>query len=232
MASRPKFHWFAHLCLISASITFIAPFLWMVSTSFKSETRIFPKAGTPPQWIPTADKLDDQGRRIVRILEGSYAGKQGIEISAHEGDRHEIVVDGDRVALWPEQFEVEQRLGFQWRNYLVALQKMDFVNNLRNTLFICLFCVVGTVISSGLVAYSFARIPWKGRNVVFLCVLATMMIPYQVTLIPLFAVYRSLGWVGSFKPLILPSFFGVPFYIFLLRQFLWVFRKICPPQHV
>lgn len=219
MANKRKFHWVAHLCLLSASVTFVAPFLWMVSTSLKSEARIFPKAGRPPQWIPTADRLDAQGRRIVKVLEGPFAGKQGVELSAHEGERHEILVEGKTLALWPEEFEVEQRLGFQWKNYAAALQKMDFINNLRNTLFICVFCVVGTVISSGLVAYSFARIPWKGRNVVFLCVLATMMIPYQVTLIPLFAVYRSLGWVGTFKPLIIPSFFGVPFYIFLLRQF-------------
>ncbi len=75
------------------------------------------------------------------------------------------------------------------------------------------------MLSSSLVAYSFARIPWRGRNLMFVLVLSTMMLPYQVTLIPMFAVFSKLGWVGTFKPLILPAFFGVPFYIFLLRQF-------------
>ena len=219
MASKRNVHWVAHACLVSASLLFIAPFLWMASTSLKAEARIFPKAGEPPQWLPTADRLDEQGRRIVRMLEGPYAGQRGVEVAAPEGERHDILVGETVVHVWPEEFEAEQRLGFQWKNYVVAFQKMDFVNNLRNTLFICVFCVLGTVLSSALVAYSFARIPWRGRDVCFLCVLATMMIPYQVTLIPLFAVYRSLGWVGTFKPLIVPSFFGVPFYIFLLRQF-------------
>jgi multiple sugar transport system permease protein len=106
-----------------------------------------------------------------------------------------------------------------WQNYVRAFEMMDFFQNLRNTLFICFMTVVGTVLSSSLVAYSFARISWHGREAMFLLVLATMMLPYQVTLIPLFAVYSNLGWVGSFKPLIVPYFFGVPFYIFLLRQF-------------
>ncbi|MBI3119551.1 MAG: carbohydrate ABC transporter permease [Candidatus Hydrogenedentes bacterium] len=96
---------------------------------------------------------------------------------------------------------------------------MDFWRNLRNTLFICFTTVIGTVLSSSLVAYGFARIEWRGREVLFVIVLATMMLPYQVTLIPLFALYAKLGWVGSFKPLVIPYFFGTAFYIFLLRQF-------------
>ncbi|MBI4559281.1 MAG: carbohydrate ABC transporter permease [Candidatus Hydrogenedentes bacterium] len=121
--------------------------------------------------------------------------------------------------VWPETFEIKQRLGFHWQNYTKAFKQMDFFQNLRNTLFVCFLTVVGTVISSALVAYSFSRIEWPGRNALFVLVLATMMLPYQVTLIPLFVAYRHIGWAGTFKPLIVPTFFGVPFYIFLLRQF-------------
>jgi multiple sugar transport system permease protein len=186
----------------------------MLSTSLKHESGIFPKTGQPPQWIPTTDMRDEAGRRLV-----VYNGEDGVELGKDEHGRHIIEVGGKFLSLWPEDFEIRQQIGLHWENYADAFRKMDFFLNLRNTMFICVSCVIGTVMSCSLVAYSFARIPWRGRNAVFVLVLATMMLPYQVTLIPLFAVYSKLGWGGTFKPLIIWAFFGVPFYIFLLRQF-------------
>jgi len=214
MASRRQSAWRPHLVLMAASLAFIAPFVWMLSTSLKHESRIFPKPGKPPQWIPTTERLDEQGRRLV-----TYEGKPGVEAGVEESGRHVLEIAGERISVWPEDFDVQQRIGLHWRNYVDAFRRVDFFQNLRNTLFICVTFVLGTVMASSLVAYSFARIPWKGRNVAFVLVLSTMMLPYQVTLIPLFVVYSKLGWVGTFKPLVLPAFFGVPFYIFLLRQF-------------
>jgi multiple sugar transport system permease protein len=106
-----------------------------------------------------------------------------------------------------------------WSNYPKALRYIPFLVFLRNTLIYCAGTVIGAVISSSLVAYSCSRISWPGRNVIFFCAISTMMLPYQVTMIPLFIVFRRLGWVGSYKPLIVPAFFGQGFYIFLLRQF-------------
>lgn len=77
----------------------------------------------------------------------------------------------------------------------------------------------GTVLSSSLVAYSFARIDWKGRNALFAVVLATMMVPDWVRLVPLFVIFKKLGWINTYNPLIVPHFFGSAFFIFLLRQF-------------
>jgi multiple sugar transport system permease protein len=79
--------------------------------------------------------------------------------------------------------------------------------------------VAGTVLSSSLVAYGLARIPWKGRNVLFALLLSTMILPGQVTMVPLFAVFKWLGWVDTFLPLTVPAFLGNAFFIFLLRQF-------------
>ena len=80
--------------------------------------------------------------------------------------------------------------------------------------------IIGTLLSSSLVAYAFACLKWPGRNVVFIFVLATMMLPMQVTMIPLFVLFKQLGWLNTYKPLIVPSFFGGgAFNIFLLRQF-------------
>ena len=214
MASRNGHSWPLFTTLLLLSVVFISPFAWMVSTSLKHESRIFSKPGAPPQWIPTTERLDDQGRRYV-----TYQDREAVDQGRNESGKHVLVVDGEEVPAWPEDFEIQQQYGFHWQNYVRAFEMMDFVQNLRNTLFVCCAVVLVTVVSSSLVAYSLARIPWRGRDVLFVVCLATMMLPYQVTLIPLFAVYSKLGWVGSFKPLIVPYLFGTPFYIFLLRQF-------------
>ena len=107
----------------------------------------------------------------------------------------------------------------KWENYKIAVNAIPFLLYLRNTVTICFFTIIGTLLSSTLVAYSLAKIPWPGRNVLLLLILSTMMLPFPVTMIPLFVTFGRLGWVNTFKPLIVPSFLGNAFYIFLLRQF-------------
>jgi len=106
-----------------------------------------------------------------------------------------------------------------WSNYPKALSTVPFDLYLRNTLTLCAVCVFGAVISSACVAYGFARIPFRGRGLLFALVIATMALPGQVTMIPIFELFRALGWYGSYLPLTVPSFAGAPFYIFLLCQF-------------
>lgn len=100
-----------------------------------------------------------------------------------------------------------------------ALTKMDYALALRNTLIYAVPAVIGTVASCSLVAYGFSLVTWRGRNAIFLIVLATMMLPSQVTLIPLYVIYAKLGWINTYFPLLVPTFLGSPFFIFLLRQF-------------
>jgi len=107
----------------------------------------------------------------------------------------------------------------EWANYPKTVTYVPFFLYLRNTLIISLSSMVGVVFSSALAAYSLARIRWPGRQILFLLTIATLMLPYQVTLIPVFLVFKNLGWVGDFRPLILPQFFGFAYYIFLMRQF-------------
>lgn len=107
----------------------------------------------------------------------------------------------------------------QWSNYPKSVSFVPFFIYLKNTLIISLSSMVGVVISSALAAYSLARIEWPGRHILFLLTIATLMLPFQVTLIPVFLVFKQLGWVGDFRPLILPQFFGFAYYIFLMRQF-------------
>ncbi|WP_078381808.1 carbohydrate ABC transporter permease [Sutcliffiella halmapala] len=106
-----------------------------------------------------------------------------------------------------------------WSNYLDAMTYIPFFTYLKNTIIITIFSTLGAVISCPLVAYSFAKLKWPGRNILFIITIGVMMIPGQVTMIPLFLLFEKLGMVGTAYPLIIPAFFGVPFYIFLLRQF-------------
>ncbi len=107
----------------------------------------------------------------------------------------------------------------QWQNYVQALGVYPFHLYLLNTVRITVMTVLGATISSSLAAYGFARLRAPGRNVIFVVLLSTMMLPYAVTMVPLFMLFSRLGWVNTFKPLIVPAYFGNVFYIFLLRQF-------------
>ena len=104
-------------------------------------------------------------------------------------------------------------------NYAKALQTLHFAPYLLNTLYVSVLVVVGTLASCTVVAYGFSRLQWPGRDTVFAVMLATIMLPPAVLLLPQFVVFRSLGWVGTYKPLIAPAFLGNAFFIFLLRQF-------------
>jgi len=107
----------------------------------------------------------------------------------------------------------------QWQNFIEATRYIPFWLYMKNTIVICLIAVVGTLTSCTLVAYGFARIRWPGRDMAFIIYLSTMMLPGQVTMIPLYIVFRRLDWVGTIAPLVVPTFFGNAFFVFLLRQF-------------
>jgi multiple sugar transport system permease protein len=116
---------------------------------------------------------------------------------------------------------------FQPRNFIdvITSERFDFPRFSRNTLIIAGLCVMGTLISSSLVAYGFAKIRFRGRGVLFAIMLSTMMIPFPVIMVSLFSIFRWIGdhtpieMLGTFKPLWIGSFFGNAFNIFLLRQF-------------
>ncbi len=109
-----------------------------------------------------------------------------------------------------------------WENFYNAWTKTFNFNQMTiNSVFrYCLPVTLATVIISTVVAYGFSRIKWKGRDIFFYLCMGTMMMPWQVTMVPLFIVYRTLHWTNSYLPLVVPSFFGAPYFIFLLRQFM------------
>lgn len=108
---------------------------------------------------------------------------------------------------------------FQFGNYVNMFSSIPFFKYLRNTMIIVICNIAGSLISCSLVAYGFSRLRWPGRDKVFILVLVTMILPYQVTLVPLFLMFTKMKWIGTFLPLTVTCFFGNPFFIFLLRQF-------------
>ncbi len=108
-----------------------------------------------------------------------------------------------------------------WANYVEALSSptRPFLTAFQNTLMYTLVAGFGVIVSSALVAYGFSRLDFDGRDLLFVLVLCTMMLPGQVTLIPQYLLFKTLGWLDSFRPLIVPAYFGSAYYIFLLRQF-------------
>ncbi len=124
---------------------------------------------------------------------------------------------GKGMALWPADA--------QWSNYPEALREVGstpwtgFLDALANSILITVLTVIGTVLSCSLAGYGFARVSFRGSRALFVLMLATMMLPAQVTMIPLFLLFRELGWVDTLLPLVVPSFFGNAFFIFMFRQF-------------
>ena len=108
---------------------------------------------------------------------------------------------------------------WQFSNFPVSWTTAPFTLYLINTMIITFSSLVGQTGSSAVSAYAFARLRFHGRNLLFYSVLAVMMLPTQVTMIPVFILFRNLHWINTFYPLIIPGFFGDAFYIFLLRQF-------------
>jgi multiple sugar transport system permease protein len=107
-----------------------------------------------------------------------------------------------------------------WANYYETVTLVPFHLYFLNTVIITFFSTVGSLITASMVAFGFARIPFPGRRFLFILLLSTLMLPYVVTLIPSFLLFKYLHWIDTYWPLIVPSFFGgSPFFVFLIRQF-------------
>lgn len=225
-----------HLVLITLSAIFLIPFAWMVVCSLKENSQL---AKFPPEWVPTLQvqvmynghhagviKLPVDGRLVTAVTyhvddHGNFDAVGPVTISNGVAVADAGAVN---VALAPGTFRMVRKPGLLWKNYPDALKDLPPSSNLglvnlQNTLIIAVLSVIGTVLSSSLVAYGFARLNWPGRDWVFGILLATMMLPDAVTMMPRFLIFRALGMVDTLKPLWLPSFFASAFNVFLLRQF-------------
>ncbi|MDD4301211.1 MAG: carbohydrate ABC transporter permease [Sphaerochaeta sp.] len=118
-------------------------------------------------------------------------------------------------SLIPESLSLEHYIrGWRFNNTIT------FTTFFKNSFYYTILSTFGAVIASSLVAYGFARVPFRGRSFWYACMFLTMMIPYQVVMVPQFIIFHKIGWINSFKPLIIPQFAGLPFFIFLMVQFI------------
>jgi ABC-type glycerol-3-phosphate transport system permease component len=207
MQLSPLKIFFAQIALIALSIIFCAPFAWVVSTSFKVPDKL---QSSGMDFIPRASYIDLDGHSTRVKPLGVKDDRLQIEIE--EGPRANEMLSVD-----PSQ--LQDRVHFHVANYREAFQWFPFPLYLKNTLVICIIAVIGTLLSCSLVAYGLACVEWRGREVLFWIMLSTMMLPPQVTMIPLFLTFKQLGWINTILPLVVPTFFGNAFFVFLLRQF-------------
>ena len=200
--------------LVLGAIPILIPFFWMISTSLKPREL----AGEyPPQWIPHAEhyylKRGEQKLEVTLLLKKP------------DGTVKLKLPNGQSILETENHLVTERRIAFQWDNYGKILSSHasggddDFLRFLCNTLLVAGMSVLGQALTSSLVGWGFARLRFAGKKPLFLLLLATMMIPGQISMIPVFMIYRWLGWIDTFLPLIVPAWFGSAFFIFLYRQF-------------
>lgn len=126
------------------------------------------------------------------------------------------------VFLFPPRWISETLM---WSNYAYVFELMPFGRFMLNTLVIAQLNIIGNLLSCSIVAFAFARLKARGKGIMFALVLSTMMLPFQVTMIPTFMLFRALGWVDTFLPLVVPGFFANAYQVFLLRQFFLTIPK-------
>ena len=221
-----------HMALLAGTFLFVIPFAWLVSTSLKSDDE---QAVFPPVWIPTQQILvhsvkrpDGTPGRLSTLKDGTKV-VEFEELPSGDIKVAPLLPDGNVdktnvITSTRSDLTKVRRIEPRWLNYVEALMYLPPETSygwtfLKNSLILTILSVLGTVLSSSMVAYSFARLRWPGREGWFKVMLATMMIPGAVTLMPQFLIFRSLGWIDTLKPLWVPAFFGSAFNIFLLRQF-------------
>ena len=228
---------FSHAVINFVGLFFLIPFLWMLLTAFKSNQDVF---HTPPRWLPYDNVfVDVNGEQLplynvqtengikqlaaVKIVEG--VGTFVDPVKSGQQMEYEIQQGATKIA------EPVMNVSFNWQNFPDAMERgsrpgigASFWVYFRNSLVIAFFSIVGTLLSNTPVAYAFARLKFPGRDILFVIILATMMLPFQVTMIPLYLFFNDfLHWGDSFLPLIIPTFFANAYDVFLLRQF---FRTI------
>lgn len=223
----------SHLLIFGAGLFFLIPFLWMVITSFKSDQDVF---RTPPTWLPHDNVRVEVNGKLLPVYDVKLDEETLTLALVNISDGKGTFIDPANPAntytdIRMKFAKAQMMISFRWKNFPDAMNRstrtgmgVTFWTYFRNSLIIAAFSIIGTLLSNTPVAYAFSRIPFPGRDWLFILVLATMMLPFQVTMIPLYLFFNDwLHWGDTFLPLIVPTFFANAYDVFLLRQF---FRTI------
>jgi multiple sugar transport system permease protein len=203
----------------------------MVSTALKSDLDIF---RTPPTWLPYDFKratVNGQSLALYQVtVDESTRTLAALNVEKGMGTFVDPASPAQVLQVRMKFAQPILVVSPRWANFADAIARavrpgtgISFFTYVENSLLIAGLSIVGTLLSCIPAAYGFARLHWPGRDHIFILVLSTMMLPFQVTMIPLYVFFTNLGWGNTILPLVVPTFFGNAFMIFLLRQF---FRTI------
>jgi multiple sugar transport system permease protein len=204
---------------------FLLPLFYGIVTSLKTDTQVT-TAGAP--WYPASPATYTYEGKEYEVYEVPIEGEAQLQELAlvNKGRESSDFIDPQNpeagLITWPGRWRtLDQvwRWDPVWSNYAKAWTTINFPLLLRNTIFYAVVTTFGAVASAALVAYGFARYTFPGKGTLFLIVMATIILPPMVTLVPTYAFFNRIGWVGSWWPLVLPQFFANGYNIFLLRQF-------------
>jgi len=203
---------------------FLMPFGYMILTSLKDRNQIVNSTrGTvlpvdqvmfeyEGKTLPVVTVPLESGPKQLAILKKRR--RTSTFIDPKNPDAEPIVWQGSWRTLKPVN-----KLAPRWGNYARAWKEIRFPRLLFNTAFIAIAGLIGTILSSICVAYAFARFPLPGKNILFMILIATIIMPRQVMLVPTYAFFSLIGWTGTWLPLIIPHFFANAYNVFLLRQY-------------
>lgn len=239
-------HTYLHLVLITGSILFMIPFVWLVSTSLKDDEDIFTNQIRFIPQRPVERTFNGQSMVLVTVS-GIKAAPHQDEVVNYTGNAKDtapvwakVVDNEDTISVAPvlstgglgpvrkvnpDAVKKVKKPGAVWENYPDSLKYLPEETHhglvyLMNTLIITALSIIGTLLTASMVAFSFARLRWPGKDALFVLLLSTMMLPYAVTMIPQFLIWERLGFFNTLVPLWAGAFLGGgAFNIFLLRQF-------------
>ncbi|MFM7172666.1 MAG: carbohydrate ABC transporter permease [Caldilinea sp.] len=207
--------------IAAGAVVILIPFLFMISTSLKSKNQL--RAVPPPiiPWESTLVEIDGRPEPLYTVtvddeqmemaLVKNQPGGMGIFVDPTDPSSTATLKIADQIPTRHIEIHPE--------NYVEAMTSVPFPRYLLNTLLVTVLGITGVLISCTLVAYGFSRFRAPWLNGLFIVLLSTIMLPRQVTLIPVYVLFQQLGWVDTLLPLIVPAFFANAYDVFLLRQF-------------
>lgn len=215
--------WGVTLFALTVVSTFLMPLAYMAATALKDGSQVTDPGAPLYPAVPATFEWEGAPYPIYEVPDATGVHRWAL-VEAHREDS--LFIDPAHPEAGPitwvgrwrtlsQVWEPKAQLG----NFATVWETINFGRLLFNTLAIALIGVVGTLVSSALVAYGFSRFKFPGRNGLFLLLISTIILPIQVTLIPTFAVYSQLGWIGTWLPLLVPHFFANAYNVFLLRQY-------------
>lgn len=216
---------FLHIVILCLFVAFLLPLLYGLSMSLKSKEQLSSLNQSP---IPMEPKtFTYNGKQCELFIVPDENGNERSWAMVKKGRTSCVFVDPDNMAqgefTWEgnwRKLKNEWKPSLKFENYSTGWKAVSFLTLFKNTLIYAVVSTFGTLFSSTLVAYGFSRFSFPGKKILFMVLIATIVLPSAVTLIPVYTIFYKLGWVGTWLPLIIPHFFANAYNVFLVRQFL------------